>query len=278
MKTYEFNVTGAERKTLVQTVSSLIDTPAIYHPGKPKFAYSIGAYSIDCKGTMEVDDSISDDELRRVLIQLAAVGFTPDEEQSAAQPEEEMRETLEPAEEESMETHEMEDTEERIDQAMFLPDCLMLPPAPEATVTIKLPRDRFTDGDLDKLRQIICSKHTLLKKSLGATEDLTIEEADDAISFAWLPADADADQCQATAHLIEKLCHMAKTVKRVMATEHAVTNEKYSFRCFLLRLGFIGPQYKMDRKVLLHNFTGSAAFKNGKAKKDQQPAQTSYDI
>lgn len=275
MKTYEFNVTGAERKTLVKTVSNLIDTPAIYHPGKPKFAYIIGAYTIDCKGTMEVDDSVSDDELRRVLIQLATVGFTPGEDE---QPEEEMQENLEPAEEEPMETHEVETNEENIDQAMFLPDCLMLPPAPEATVTIKMPRDRFTDGDLDKLRQIICSKHTLLKKSLGATKDLTIDEVDDTIAFAWLPADADANQCQATAHLIEKLCHMAKTVKRVMATEHAVTNEKYSFRCFLLRLGFIGPQYKMDRKVLLHNFTGSAAFKNGKAKKDQQPAQTSYDI
>ena len=40
-------------------------------------------------------------------------------------------------------------------------------------------------------------------------------------------------------------------------------NEKYAFRCFLLRLGFIGAEYKSERKILLENFTGSAAFKSG---------------
>ena len=41
-------------------------------------------------------------------------------------------------------------------------------------------------------------------------------------------------------------------------------NEKYAFRCFLLRLGFIGAEYKAARKVLLRNLTGSSAFKSGK--------------
>lgn len=44
-------------------------------------------------------------------------------------------------------------------------------------------------------------------------------------------------------------------------------NEKYAFRCFLLRLGFIGDEYKADRKVLLKNLSGSSAFKDG-AKKE----------
>lgn len=43
------------------------------------------------------------------------------------------------------------------------------------------------------------------------------------------------------------------------------TNMKieYAFRCFLLRLGFIGSEYKKERKILLKNLTGSSAFKNG---------------
>ena len=41
-------------------------------------------------------------------------------------------------------------------------------------------------------------------------------------------------------------------------------NEKYAFRCFLLKLGFIGDEYKQDRKILLRNFEGSSAFKSGK--------------
>lgn len=47
-----------------------------------------------------------------------------------------------------------------------------------------------------------------------------------------------------------------------MSEPHEESNEKYAFRCFLLRLGFIGPKFKDQRKVLLRNLTGSAAFKN----------------
>ena len=39
----------------------------------------------------------------------------------------------------------------------------------------------------------------------------------------------------------------------------------YAFRCFLLRLGFIGSEYKAERKILLKNLSGSSAFKNGGA-------------
>ncbi len=42
-------------------------------------------------------------------------------------------------------------------------------------------------------------------------------------------------------------------------------NEKYAFRCFLLRLGFIGSEYKAERKILLKNLCGSSTFKNGGA-------------
>ena len=43
-------------------------------------------------------------------------------------------------------------------------------------------------------------------------------------------------------------------------------NEKYAFRCFLLRLGFIGDKYKQTRKILLRNLAGSSAFKDGQPK------------
>ena len=56
---------------------------------------------------------------------------------------------------------------------------------------------------------------------------------------------------------------MSKNQKRVNATEKEVENEKYAFRCFLLRLGFIGEVYKKERKILLRNLNGSSAFKGG---------------
>jgi hypothetical protein len=49
-------------------------------------------------------------------------------------------------------------------------------------------------------------------------------------------------------------------------------DEKYAFRCFLLRLGFIGDEYKKSRKILLKNLSGSSAFKSGSAKEVHEDA------
>lgn len=56
---------------------------------------------------------------------------------------------------------------------------------------------------------------------------------------------------------------MARNAKRVTAKVHPNDNAKYAMRCFLLRLGFIGEEYKETRKILLRNLAGSSAFRSG---------------
>ena len=58
--------------------------------------------------------------------------------------------------------------------------------------------------------------------------------------------------------------------KRITAKPKENENEKYAFRCFLLRLGFIGDEYKADRKLLLSKLSGSSAFKAGTRKGGKQ--------
>lgn len=53
-------------------------------------------------------------------------------------------------------------------------------------------------------------------------------------------------------------------MKNIVKSIKEVDNPKYAFRCFLLRLGFIGDQYKQTRKILLKRLSGSSAFKIGK--------------
>ena len=76
----------------------------------------------------------------------------------------------------------------------------------------------------------------------------------------------DADAANAYLHFVHALCEMACNQKRISVQEREVENEKYALRCFLLRLGFIGEEYKVERKILLKNLTGSSAFKNGENK------------
>jgi hypothetical protein len=131
-----------------------------------------------------------------------------------------------------------------------------------------MPKDGFTDEAIANLKHLVESKATLIKKALGA-ENLTITVEDDKISFPWFAGFPAPDEISAYAKFIGKLCGMAKTQKRVTAKDKDVDNDKYAFRCFLLRLGFIGAEYKADRKILLKNLTGSSAFKGGAPDADE---------
>lgn len=131
-------------------------------------------------------------------------------------------------------------------------------------LSIQLPRKGISDTSIENLKKLIESKAGLIKKALGA-ETLPLEISDDTICFPWFTDASDPDAVKAYTHLVTALCEIAKTQKRVSATEKPVENEKYAFRCFLLRLGFIGSEYKTERKILLSKMTGSSAFKNPSA-------------
>jgi hypothetical protein len=96
------------------------------------------------------------------------------------------------------------------------------------------------------------------------TDVLRMQVTEDKVLFPWFTGCPDADMVKAYTHFITALCHLAKKQKRVLATERVSINEKYDFRCFLLRLGFIGTKYKEERKLLLQHLSGSSAFKNGR--------------
>lgn len=130
------------------------------------------------------------------------------------------------------------------------------------SLTISMPRDFFTEQSMNNLLQLIANKETLLKHALE-TDSLAINECEETIEFPWftLRQDGDAD---AYAKFITMLCEFAKNLQRVVNKPDASDNEKYAFRCFLLRLGMIGADYKAARKVLLRNLTGSTSFRHGK--------------
>ena len=123
----------------------------------------------------------------------------------------------------------------------------------------------FTDSSLENLKALIAAKGGLIKKALGVS-DLPLEITDTKVSFPWFPATPAPDELKAYDTFICKLCEMARNQKRVNTTEKPIDNEKYAFRCFLLRLGFIGEEYKEARKILLRNLAGSSAFKGGQSK------------
>ena len=132
-------------------------------------------------------------------------------------------------------------------------------------VCISLPRSRFTDSSLENLKAILTAKGGLIQKALGV-RSLPVEVSEEKVSFPWFSEMPTPKELSAYEMFICKLCEMAGNQKRITAKEKTVDNEKYAFRCFLLRLGFIGAEHKQTRKILLRNLTGSSAFKAGQPK------------
>lgn len=128
---------------------------------------------------------------------------------------------------------------------------------------VSMPRRLFTDSALANLKALVAAKGGLFKKALGVNE-LPVEVTDDNVSFPWLDSDRSPEEINVCGRFIAKLCEMARSQKRVTVKEHDTDNEKYAFRCFLLRLGYIGKEYKADRKILLKNLSGTSAFKSRK--------------
>ena len=135
----------------------------------------------------------------------------------------------------------------------------------EDSLAVSLPRSSFTETALKNLDALLASKGKLIQKAFNI-EKAAYTLTEETIKFAWFHGKIAEDTVRAYTDFISKLCEMAQKQKRAVAKEKAVENEKYAFRCFLLRLGMIGDDYKTSRRILLQNLMGSSAFKCGHRK------------
>ena len=239
--TANYNVTGSDRKELVNLVAETIGSPAKYQ-GAPSFAYTVDFITIDRNGVLSFDDRADTGVVENLLEQLAEHGFNAELPETAPDS---------PDTAENSEVEEVPGDEEITEHGETV------------GLTVYLPKDK---ANIDLLRQLVQGKSGLIKKALGL-KDLPIEEDSDEIVFPWFAdaSDLSPDEIKAYTAFICALCKLSANAKRVSMTEKPVDNEKYAFRCFLLRLGFIGREHKITRKILLRNLEGSSAFKNGGA-------------
>ena len=258
-----YNIQKEERKAMVAVVSKVLGEKPVYC-GAPTFSYKIGAFEITKDGCLCFDDALDEATVARVRTALREEGFMSEggehEASCADTGADEPNRTEEANEPIQTETAaEPAPTEEAIAE----PD--------EDSLSISLPRSLFTETALQNLDALLLSKGRLIRHAFDIREATYTLEGD-RITFAWLHGTITDETAKAYAEFISKLCEMARAQKRVTAKEKIVDNEKYAFRCFLLRLGMIGNTYKVSRKILLQNLTGSSAFKSGHRKGDERHA------
>ena len=189
----------------------------------PTCAYQIGGYTVTREDNLITPEDMDNETVHSVIQQLATAGFQPE---GAA----ELFEAATGSEQGEV-----------------------------TGLTVSIPLDKVNVGNLTNLLE---AKGMLIKKALGINAT-PIEITEEAISFPWFETIPEPDEADTYTRLIAALCRMSREQKRISPKTADPENEKYAFRCFLLRLGFIGDEYKTARKILLHNLTGSSAWKGG---------------
>ena len=265
-----YNIQKEERKAMVGIISKVLNTKPAYC-GAPTFSYKIGAFEITKDGSLCFDDVTDEATVARVRTALREAGFTSEDGEDKVSCADTVADAPSRTEAATSETP-CEDTAQNdstpMETAMDTPTFTETAEADVDSLSISLPRSLFTETALQNLDALLLSKGRLIRHAFDIRE-ATYTLTDDRITFAWLHGTITDETAKAYAAFISKLCEMARTQKRVTAKEKIVDNEKYAFRCFLLRLGMIGSAYKESRKILLQNLTGSSAFKSGHRKGDE---------
>ena len=232
-KEIRFTLKSKQRPKLAQKIGNILGT-APHYERVPSCAYDIAGYRLDKEGVLHIPEGA--EETTKDLMHIP----------------------------EGVEEETVEDLILQLRECGFQDDAEVIEEVPvqQEKLTIAIPKDSLTDTTLENLQKIIANKQTLFQRAfrMDSTE---IEITDEKINFTWFPYTADGDEIAAYTQFISRLCDMARDAKRVSSKPTETDNDKYAFRCFLLRLGFIGKEYKTARKILLRNLTGNSAFRCG---------------
>ena len=225
----------SNRKALAGALSELFHEKPRYC-GAPTFAYEFGVGRLARDASLRLVPSLNETAAERLAAALAERGFSCTVETVCSE----------------IETEDSAPGEAAPEEALL----------PDDRFTVSIPADRLSPDALARLRKLIVSRHRLFCDALNAAE-LPVEEQDGKIAFPWFEQTEDEEERAAYTLFIERLAELSNRLKWAASTEKDAPNEKYAMRCFLLRLGFIGAEYKDARAVLLRNLQGSSAFRYG---------------
>lgn len=290
----KYSIEKSQRKALAQKIAELTGAEAVYL-GVPSCGYQIDFFTLSKDAVLSFSDRSDSEIVEMVLDGLADAGYnsetiTPPEGTDEADAEEN-------APEES-------DAESEDEANSGFPQ----------NASISFP---ISDHTVQSLTNLICMIHSrgpLISKATGGNFSADKSLADeigkhefrsvheliafirewnetnpsltgisfdsDKLTFDGFGQAADAYHVQTFMKLAGAMNNMALTQQRVQAKDVNDSNEKYSLRVWLIRLGLNGKDCKADRKRLLENLSGHTAFRNDaererweakqKAKRDAQ--------
>ena len=237
----QFKLEGRSRKQLAAAVSEITGVPAVYK-FMPSCSFEIGNFTVTREGYLEFDDNTEIPVIKSLIDSLAEKGFVT----ATVIPFSEIEKV---SEESETEPH-----------SPTVPITAATDSEPNNRFTVSMPREFFDDVTFGKLDRLIESKTELFKQAFK-TASLNYKVTDTEVQFPWFSDLSDETDFKAYCDFISAFCKMAKEQKRINKSQAQTDNPKFAMRVFLIRLGFVGDEHKVTRKILLRNLSGSAAYR-----------------
>lgn len=255
MFTFYFRQSGDARKPFVKAVSEILEARPRYL-GMPSMAYEIDFATVTKEGNIELNDRTDSELVENLIDRLVERGY---EAEPMETPYPAGGHDAEAEMESEVQAKETAPAEHSADDAFGL--------------TISVPRSMFGDTALENLRRLLAVKNELICKALEI-DSTAIEVSDETVSFPWWEKDLNPTEVRIYSQFIDRLCKFAIASKRVTAKIKTSENERFDMRCWLIRLGCSGPEYKELRAAFMKNLDGDAAFRYGRPEAQRRAEQS----
>lgn len=232
-----------DRRKLIKALEKATGLKAKYL-GAPSFSYEIGPYTVDRTGELIVSDEEVDKEILQELITKELV-FNPESAEQEA--------TIISL---PITDHDGRSLKNLVN--MIHSRSVLLSKAVGRLGQFKVSEELVTSLDGQTPQTVEDFLQILEAAGEGALQGLSFESGK--IGFIF-PQTIEPEKIHTYMKLAELMAKMARSQHRVQAAKCKDTNEKYTFRVWLMRLGMMGDEYKTARRILLKNLKGHAAYR-----------------
>ncbi|MDR3602079.1 MAG: virulence factor [Desulfosporosinus sp.] len=248
---YSFKVIGFERKQIASNIAEALGEEVKYQ-GPPTFAYLIAGWRVDRNGVVTSPEIEDNKILRTVLEALKTAGVIPEGNGTVTLPLNDhdgnsLRNTV------NIIWSKQKLIQKALDwQASIIPAGLV---------------NAINAVPIDSLEEFAEAVNKAI--DAGAIEEdsqLEFDLIDKSISFSFFNAILNIEEVLAYRTLCQLINEQGRKQKFSSTNQREVINEKYAFRVWLLKLGFIGEIFKTERKILLSKLDGDAAYRTIEAK------------
>ena len=115
-----------------------------------------------------------------------------------------------------------------------------------------------------KIEAIEDFKKAIESVGAGSCPGITFDFNMNSITFKFFKWEASLEKINAYIQMAALLNQSAKASKHASFKSKDTDNDKFTFRVWLVKIGMIGDEYKVARKVLIEKLSENSAFRGGK--------------